>query len=59
MGLGSGCKLYVISKPEKSTLRFSDCTEICVIVEGADNCTQTYWKDEADHSDMTFFRDFT
>ena len=38
------------SEPEESALRFSDCTETSVIVEGADACLHCYWTVEAGHS---------
>ena len=39
-------KELVIRKPEESAFRFSDCTDICVIVEGVDDCLHCYWKAE-------------
>ena len=41
------CNTY---KPGESALRFSDCPDICLIVEGADNCLHCYSAVEAGHS---------
>ena len=38
-----GLSVYTTIMPEEIALRFSDCTEICVIVEGADHCTVIRW----------------
>ena len=45
----------------KSALRFRDCTEICLIVEGADDCLHCIsagWLKRV-FLDMPFFHDFT
>ena len=36
-------------KPEESALWLSDCTDICVSVEAADNSLHCYWTAEAGH----------
>ena len=48
-----------VSKPVESALRFSDCIEISVIVEWADNCLPYDHVSEEGHSKNAIFRDFT
>ena len=43
------------TKPEESTLRFSDCTEICMTVEGTDTCLHRYGTAEAGNFRHTIF----
>ena len=36
-----------MTKTEESALRFGDCADICLIVEGTNDCLHCYWTDEA------------
>ena len=49
----------LLTKPEASALRFGDCTEVWVIVGGADDCLHSYWTAEAGHSTHAVFCHFT
>ena len=44
-----------MNRPKESALRLSDCTELCVIVEGADDCLHCYWTAKAGHSRHAIF----
>ena len=46
-------------KLKESVLRFCDCTNIWVIVEGADNRLHCYRTADEGHSRHAIFRDFT
>ena len=43
-----------VNKPGESALKFSDFTEICMFLEGVDNCLHCYWILEAGHSRHDF-----
>ena len=51
-----GYSVSLTAKPEESALRFSDCNEISLIVEGADNRLHCHWTAILDRP---FFCDFT
>ena len=51
--------MELVTKPEENYLKFSDCTKICVIVEGADNYLHCYWTAEEGLLRHAFFHDFT